>query len=110
MMIPQAPGGAPPAALAALLGGMAGHPPGGPGPGGPPPGPPDAGADPLHELQDVIQGLHRLIATLPDPQATQVASQCLAALTRVQAQMMQTQQQHGDSGAKLLMQRLGGPA
>lgn len=48
--------------------------------------------DELAALQQVIQDLHELISVLSDPQATQVASQCLAQLTRVQSTMMQAQQ------------------
>src|SRR5262245_24709771 len=74
---PDAGGGPPPDAGAA--------PPDG---GGPPGGTLPDTADPLQALQQVIQDLHTLISVLPDPKATAVASQCLAALTKVQTDMM----------------------
>jgi len=61
--------------------------------------------DELAALQQVIQDLHELITVLSDPQATQVASQCLAALTRVQSTMMQGQ---GGSAQQAIAQRLQG--
>jgi hypothetical protein len=61
--------------------------------------------DQLGALQDVIQDLHTLVSILTDPQATQVASQCLTALTRVQATMMSAQQ---GSPQQAIAQRLTG--
>jgi len=60
---------------------------GGGGGGGAP-----SGDDQLAALQSVIQDLHTLISVLTDPQATAVATQCLAQLTKVQSTMMQGQQ------------------
>lgn len=109
MAPPGGPAGADPSALLALLAGGAGA--GGPAglPGPPPPdqAAPDASGDPLAALQSVIQDLHALIAVLPGGQDTQVASQCLAQLTKMQAGMMQQTQQAGDVG-QAVAQRLGG--
>jgi hypothetical protein len=65
--------------------------------------------DELAALQEVIQDLHELITVLSDPQATQVASQCLAALTRIQQQMMSQQQGTPQQAiAQRLAQAVGG--
>ena len=80
---------------------MGGAPPGAPpmGGGGPPPElmallqgggqPQQTSQDPLPHLQQAIQHLHDLVAILPDPKHTQVATQALLALTRVQSELMQ---------------------
>ena len=54
---------------------------GGGGGGGPP--------NPLDALQQVLQDLHALIAILPDPAHTRIASQCLTALAGIQKDLMQ---------------------
>ena len=63
--------------------------------------------DQLAALQEVIQDLHTLVSILTDPQATQVASQCLTALTKIQNTMMQGQQ---GSPQQAIGQRLTGTA
>lgn len=91
------------------LHGGGGPPPGGPGPSdpgygpGPPPGPGDhpqqAGApDPLMAVKSSIQDVHSLIATLPDPTHTQLATQALQALLKIQRDLMGTHQSAQSQG------------
>lgn len=100
---PPSAGGDPRGALLALLSQGAGGDPSTP--------PPDAGggapADPLEATQQVIQDLHTLISVLPDAQHTAVASQCLAALAKVQRDLMGAQQGAGDA-QQALTRQLGG--
>ena len=65
-------------------------------------GQPDQPQDPLAYLQECIQGIHQLIGELPDAAHTQMATQALAILVKIQRDLMQTQGQPG------LAQRLGG--
>lgn len=84
-MVPQMPA-MPPEVIAQLAGG-GGLPPGAMG-GAPPP---DAGPeqpDPLEALQQVIEDTHRLIAVLPDPKHTKIASTCLTNFAGIQADLM----------------------
>lgn len=50
------------------------------------------GDEQLQALQSVIQDLHELISVLTDPKATQIATQCLAQLAKVQQDLMGAQQ------------------
>src|SRR5512143_86453 len=64
---------------------------------GPPPGPGDqpdqAGApDPLEATKSVIQDLHSLIAVLPDPMHTQVATRAMSMVMSIQKDLMGTKQ------------------
>lgn len=80
---PDHPAG--PALAAMLAGHLRGPEPDG---GGPENGPAGKG---LPQLQDAIQAVHQAISALPDPMHTQMASQALAILTRVQRELMQPQ-------------------
>lgn len=61
----------------------------------------------LDALQQAIQILHDLMATLPDPKDTQIVAKCLQALTGIQQEMMNTRPQ---SAAQTLVQQLAGGA
>lgn len=59
------------------------------------PGRDDQTPDPLEVLQECIQGLHGVVAALPDPQDTHDAAQALLILTKVQKRLMGEQQGNG---------------
>lgn len=67
-------------------------------------------------LTVAIEALHQAISDTPDPQATQVLSQCLAQMTRVQSMLMQQQGgqqgqgQASSGGRDALLAQLGGGA
>jgi hypothetical protein len=84
-------GGGPPGTLAPPDPSMAGGPPPDAGGGAPP--------NPLDALQQVLQDLHALIAILPDPAHTRIASQCLTALAGIQKDLMQPAGPGGGGGA-----------
>jgi hypothetical protein len=63
---------------------------------------------PLEALQQVLQDLHQLVALLPDPNHTKIASQCLTALAGIQRDLMSQQQQQGQAPQAQLLQSLGG--
>ena len=46
------------------------------------------GGDPLESLQQCIQDLHGLIATMPDAAHTQMVTQALGILTKIQSDLM----------------------
>lgn len=82
-----------------------GGPPGGPDQGYGPPQPPGdspdrAGGprDPLEATKATIQDVHSLIATLPDPAHTQMATQALAILTKIQRDLMGTKSSAAQQG------------
>ena len=85
--------------MQALQGAQGGPPP----PGGIPSGMQsdqgeDQAEDPLEVLQDCIQGLPKVIASLPDPQDTQDATQALLILTKIQTHLMARNQSQGQGG------------
>jgi hypothetical protein len=80
--------------LAQLLGGG-----GAPQEGPPPEAPPQQG--PLDYLQECIQGIHQLVSELPDPGHTQMATQALAILTKIQRDLMTQQQGQGGLAGRL---------
>lgn len=47
------------------------------------------GGDPLQALQQCMQDLHGLVATMPDAQHTQMVLQALSILSKVQTDLMQ---------------------
>lgn len=84
-----------PQMLAAIFGGA--------GPGQPPPGGEEEGAgglpkDPLDASQQVIQDLYSLISVLPDANHTQMATQALGILTKIQKDLMSDSGQGAASG------------
>lgn len=59
------------------------------GPGRPPPDTDSTGKPtPLSATQDCIQDLHELLTLLPDPVHTQMATQALQILTKIQSDIM----------------------
>lgn len=56
---------------------------------GPDEGESAGGEDQLQTLQEIMQDLPRLIATLRDPQDTQDAIGCLQVLAKIQTRLMQ---------------------
>ena len=97
-MVPQMPQQMPPEMIQALAGQMGAGPPQG-GPGGPPEPSAQNMPDPLQATQEVIQDLHTLIGVLPDPNHTQIATQCLFNLTKIQRELMTGAQQGGGGPA-----------
>lgn len=53
--------------------------------------PQQAQPDPLHAVQEAIDGIHGLMVTLTDPQEVNNVAGCLKILTGIQARMMATQ-------------------
>jgi len=52
------------------------------------PAQPDQPPDPLQTLQECIQAVHSLLTALPDAAHTQMATQALAILTKIQRDLM----------------------
>ena len=75
-------------------------------------GPQDTGdqspTDELAALQEVITDLHELITILSDPKDTAIASQCLHALTKVQADMMNERTSSAQQAIGSRLSRSGG--
>jgi len=66
--------------------------------------------DELSALQEVIEDLHELISILSHPEDTAVASQCLHALTKVQANMMKESTTSAQQAIGSRLSRSGGSA